>query len=230
MRKDIEIHINTGDAVVDAANKPKLYPFTWTTNSTGLSRYIYGEIQIPGNIPETTIRNNGIYSAIPYTPKYKEFYIRIRRVYSEETSSFVQNPVDGGEWFLVKTGLYGRDMENAFASQLLMISEDKFYFKLHDGVAEIYSGNESDFNIVPADRQNANLLLKCVPTNNYRYPLSGIGLNRWINSNIHHTELSSVVKNEFDADGMYIKSATFDLETKKLNLDLEPYEKENGTT
>ena len=76
MRKDIEIHINTGDIVINPINKVKLYPFSWTTNPLGLSRYIYGEIQMPGNIPESIIRNSGIYSVIPYTPKYSLFVFR----------------------------------------------------------------------------------------------------------------------------------------------------------
>jgi hypothetical protein len=230
MRKDIEIHINTGDAVVKSVNKAKLYPFNWVANNEGLSRYIYGEIQIPGNISESVIRNAGIYLSIPYTPKYKEFYIRIKRIFGEDADLFVQNPVDGSEWFLAKTGLYGGNMKNAYASQLLMISENCFYIRLNGGFAEVYSGYESDFNIVPADRQNANLLLKCLPTNSYRYPLSGVGLVRWINSNIHHTELSAILQREFEADGMYVKNASFDLESKNLHLDLEPYNTEEDGT
>lgn len=225
MRKDIEIHINTGDIVMKSQNTVKLRPFSWVANVTGLTRYIYGEIQLPGNISEASIHTNGVYLTIPYTPKYKEFYIRIRRVFNEELSDFIQNPVDGSEWFLAKSGLYGDGMKNVYASQLLTISEDRFYIKLDKGFACLYSGNESDVNIISADRQNANLLLKCFPTNNYRYPLTGVGLMRWINSNIHFTELSSVLQREFEADGMYVKNASFDLESKNLQLDVEPYDK-----
>jgi hypothetical protein len=230
MRKDIEIHINTGDMTVDPVNKPKTYPFNWVENDKGLSRYIYGEIQVPLSVSEASIRTDGLYSSIPYTPKYKEFYLRIKRVFSDETSLFVQNPVDGSDWFLARAGLYGNTMKNVYASQLLTISEDKFYFKLNKECIDIYSGNESDVYIVPANRQNANLLLKCLPTNNYRFPLSGVGLIRWVNSNIHHTELSSVLQREFEADDMYVKNASFDLDTKKLHLDLDSYNSDdNGT-
>lgn len=221
MRKDIEIHIETGDMAISAKNLTKLFPFHWTTNESGLSRYIYGEIEVPGNISETSIRSKGIYLSIPYTPEYKEFYIRIKRIFGSEIESFVQNPVDGSEWFLVRTGLHGKEMKNAYASQLLRISEDRFYIKLNREYADLYSGNISDVNIISANRQNANLLLKCLPTNNYRYPLTGVGLIRWTNSNIDHTQLSTILQREFEADGVYVKNASFDFESKDLQLDLD---------
>lgn len=227
MRKDIEIHINTGDIVISSQTSPKLRQFNWTTNKGGLERYIYGEIELPGNISESSVKENGLYFSIPYTPKYKEFYIRIKRVFNDGVYSFIQNPVDGSDWFLVRAGLYGGEVKNVYASQLLLISEDIFYIRLNKGCAEIYSGNESDVNIVPAKRQNANLMLKCLPTNNYRYPLTGVGLIRWVNSNIHYTELSAVLQREFENDGMSVKSASFDLESKDLQLELEHYNSED---
>lgn len=231
MRKDIEIHINTGDMVIKPQNNAKLRPFCWVTNNKGLIRYLYGEIQLPGNISESSIIDGGIYITIPYTPKYKEFYIRIKRIFGNGIESFIQNPVDGSEWFLVRSGLYGGAMKNAYASQLLMISEDRFYLKLNRNYADLYSGNESDVNIVSANRQNTNLLLKCLPTNNYRYPLTGVGLIRWTNSNINHTQLSYVLQREFEADGVYVKNASFDLESNDLHLDLDTTNvDENGTT
>lgn len=230
MRKDIEIHINTGDMVVRPQNKVKLRPFCWVSNDKGLSRYIYGEIQVPGNISELAIMDNGVYTLIPYTPKYKEFYIRVKRVFGNGVESFVQNPVDGSEWFLARVGLYGQKKTNAYASQLLKLSEDRFFIKLNAGFADLYSGNESDVNIIAANRQNANLLLKCLPTNSYRYPLTGIGLIRWTNSNINHTQLSEVLQREFEADGVYVKNASFDLESKDLHLDMDTSNvDENGT-
>jgi hypothetical protein len=226
MRKDIEIHIDTGDMVISPTNKVQLRPFSWVSNETGLTRYIYGEIQIPGGIPEADIKADGVYLSVPYTPRYKEFYIRIRRTSGGDLSDFVQNPVDGSEWFLARAGLYGGEMENVYASQLVLISEDRFYVKLNGGFADIYSGNESDVRIVPADRQNSNMLLKCLPTNNYRYPLTGVGLVRWLNSNVDHVKLSEVLQREFEADGAYVKNASFDLDSKNLLLDTETYDKD----
>lgn len=231
MRKDIQININTGDIVIESQNSVTIRSFNWVDNPSGFSRYIYGEITVPWHIPESQIKSNGLYIVIPYTSIYKEFYIRVKRLYADQSYSFIVNPVDGTEWFLVRAGLYGREMTNVYASQLLSISEDRFYVKLNEGFIDLYSGDESDVNIVSANRQNANLLLKCLPTNNYRYPLTGVGLIRWTNSNINHTQLSATLQKEFEADGVYVKNASYDMESKDLHLDLDTSDvDENGTT
>ena len=79
MRKDIEIHINTGDITLSPHNKFILRPFNWVENESGLMRYIYGEITLPATLSEDVVRKGGIYTTIPYTPIYKEFYVRIKR-------------------------------------------------------------------------------------------------------------------------------------------------------
>lgn len=228
MRKDIEIHINTGDITLSPKNKFTLRAFSWVDNSQGLSRYIYGEVEVPGSLSETYIKSNGVYVNIPYTPKYNEFYIRIKRVLGESSFAYIKNPIDGSEWFLVKSGLYGQSLQNTYASQLLLISESSFHIRLNKGIAEIYSSAESDVNIIKANRQNSNLLLKCIPTNSYRYPLSGVGLIRWTNSNISYTKLSNTIQREFENDGVIVKNASYDFETRDLKLELDTTNVDNN--
>lgn len=220
MRRDIEIHIQTGDVAIDPQNKPKLRAFRWVDQSDKLSRYIYGEIDVPYTVSERTILNQGLFFAVPYTPKYKEFMVRIRRVNDEGVFAYVTNAVDGSQWFLVKSAVYGGELKNVFASTLSSISEDGFFVMLHDGFAQLYSSRQSDFNIIKAGRQNANCLLACFPGGNYRYPLTGVGLARWINSNnVASTSLTKVLQDEFSADGVTINSAAFNYDTKQMELD-----------
>lgn len=219
MRKDIEIHIGTGDITLPSKNSYTLRDFQWVSNPTGLSRYIYGELIVPSNLSEQSVKKNGVYVSIPYTPKYKEFMVRVKRLYDNGSYEFIQNPSDGSEWFLVKVAQYGGNTKNAIASQLLTISEYAFYFQFDGGVANLYSALESDLHIVKADRQNSNMLLACVPTNNYRYPLSGVGLVRWTNGNMDYTHLAERIESEFSDDGMSVNSASFDYGTKQLNID-----------
>ena len=221
MRKDIEIHINTGDVTISNQGNNTIRDFRWVENPVGLNRYIYGEIDIPSHIPESSIKQNGFCTNIPYTPQQKEFMIRIRRVYNGGNYEYVLNDTDGSNWFIVKTGLYGGEMENAWASKLVMVSQSDFYININKGVAELYSADQSAFNIIKADRQNANCMLACFPSNNYRYPATGVGLIRWINSgNINSTDLSSVIHREFSADGVLVRSAHYNYDTKQLELDM----------
>lgn len=221
MRKDIEIHISTKDLTLSSKARIKYRPFQWVNTPVGGQvRYIYGEIEIPSQLSEKSIRENGISVQIPYTPKYKEFMLRIVRKYDDGTSVALVNEVDGSEWFLVTAGLYGGKQKNVYASELITISDGDFTLKFHNGTLQLYSALQSDFNIIEADRQNSNCLLACYPTNNYRYPVSGVGLGRWMNANAANSKnMAKVIQREFSADGMTVKNAAFDFETKQMALE-----------
>lgn len=225
MRKDIEIHIETGDITLPSKNSYQLRDFQWVQNPTGLSRYIYGEIIVPSNLSANTLYNKGVCAAIPYTPIYKEFMVRIKRLYENGLYEYLQNPADGTEWFVVKCNLYGTNgYKNVYASQLKLIANNDYYFQFDKGVLNVYGAMESDLNIVKANRQNSNMLLACVPTNNYRYPISGVGLIRWMNGNMDYTALADTIKSEFTDDGVVVNSASFDYDTHQLSLDATPAE------
>lgn len=198
-----------------------IYPFEWVTNPTGLQRYIYGEITVPAYVPENTLRQNGMYITVPYTPIYKEFMVRIKRMIGATSFTYLQNPVDGSDWFLAKVGMYGMEVQNAYASQLMLVSEGSLHVRVDGGTVVLYDAEELDFNIIKANRQNGNMLLKCVPTNNYRYPVTGVGLIRWTNSNIEYTRLSEILQREFQDDGVTVMDASYDFDTKDLYLDLD---------
>lgn len=219
MRKDIEIHINTNDIVLKAKNKYIARPFRMVDNLTGLSRYAYAEIDMPSNLTANWILSNGLYVEIPYIPIYKEWMVRIRRVVDKTNFTYINNPVYGSEWFLVKVAPYGVGIQNSYLSQLIAISETGFYLQFVEGEARLYSADTIDMNVIPCDRQNANLLLSCIPTNNYRYPLTGVGLIRWINGNMSSSQLTDVLIEEFSDDGMTINNAKFDQDTKRLIID-----------
>lgn len=223
MRKDIEIHIQTGDITLTSSNKVTIRDFQWLDNTpTGMEqRYLYGEVTVPAYVLEDNIFNQGLYVEIPYTPIYKEIKLRIKRKYTDDNIQCLRNPKDGGEWFPVQCKLYGEEAANIFASQLMAVSDDRFYISFTDGTILLYSGYEHDMTVVKANTQNKNLLLKCVPGNNYRYPLTGVGLIRWTNSNISVTELAQVLKEEFEADGTPVINAQYDFDSKQLYLMLD---------
>lgn len=222
MRRDIELHIKTNDVTLVSTNKIKIRTFRWVSNPSGLSRYIYGEIDVPAVVSESKVRDGGVFVNIPYTPKYKEFMVRVRRVFDDGSFMYIQNRRDGSEWFLAQVGMYGSDKKNCYASLLYTISEGTYYISLKDEIATIYSSIQSDFNIVDANRQNANCLLACFPSNSYRYPLTGVGLARWINAhNINAGNLAEIINREFAEDGVIVKNATYNYDTQQMEMDLD---------
>lgn len=221
MRRDIEVKSSTCDATLVSGRRYSRYKFEWVVNPFGLQRYIYGEITVPAYVPENTLRQNGMYVAIPYTPKYKEFMVRVKRMIGQTSYVYLQNPIDGSDWFTAKASVFGRHTENVYASQLMLISENSLHLIVDGGSVMIYDADELDFNIIKANKQNGDMLLKCVPTNNYRYPVTGVGLVRWTNSNIEYTRLSEILQREFKDDGVTVMDASYDFTTKDLYLDLD---------
>lgn len=221
MRKDIQININTEDIRYGYTPVLKtVYPYKWVDNPSGLDRYIYGEITIPYQVSEKSIRENGISITIPYTPIYKEFCIRIKREREDGYYSYVYNTKNGSEWFIAKSSLYGGEQKNLIACQTILIDKKDYFIELKDDIGVFYSNSFKDFLIDNADRQNANLLLKCVPTNFYRYPLTGVGLIKWTNSNMNQEELARVLMSEFQEDGVLARNISYDFENKNLIMDL----------
>lgn len=222
MRKDIEIHINTGDITLTSKNKVALRDFQWVDRPSNMEqRYLYGEVSVPGYVNESAIIQQGLYVEIPYTPIYKEIKLRIKRCFSDTEYQYVVNPKDGSNWFVVKASIGGAPIDNVFAPQLVSISEDKFYLTFEGKEIRLYSGNESDMSVIKANWQNRNLMLKCVPGNNFRYPLTGVGLIRWTNSNISVTTLAQTLKEQFASDGTPVQSAQYDFDKKMLYMKLD---------
>lgn len=177
---------------------------------------------------------NGLCVKMPYRPKYEPVMIRIRIPKENGLYGYVRNPVTGLEWFPLKACMYGKrggeeneddilgnvSFTNIYASELITIAEGTYRILFNQGIAQLYSSEISDFNIIGCDRQNANFLLKCNPTNNYRYPLTGVGITRWINGDMADGVFAKRVSEEFIADGVFVKNCKYDSDTQELNMDL----------
>ncbi len=226
MRKDIEIHINTGDITLVSRRQFAIQAFNWVDNPGGLSDSIYGEIEVPYSFSEESIFSNGLYVKIPYKPDYRRLKLCIKK---SNDGSYVRNKENNDIWFSVQSGLYGGEVDDIYACQLQLIHPESYYIKFSKtfATAMIYSSCESDMNIVEVNRQNANLLLKCAPSNCYRYPLSGVGLIKFVNSNMNHAQLAEAIQTEFIEDGILVSNASFDFETKDLFLDLNALSAKN---
>lgn len=220
MRRDIQINTSINDIVLKDQNRLSTYPFTWVSES---DLYLLGEITIPHTFDVNKLQTEGVKVEIPYTPIYKPFKVRIMRQFDANNSMAVINPVNGSEWFEVHTKLWNQQNTQLCASQLIVISQDTYIVQLDNtnGVVYIWSANNTDAVNVAANIQNRNLLLQCIPSNSYRYPTSGVGLVRFLHSNLSQTTLANILQDEFKADKVTVKGAAFDSYTGDIELDLD---------
>lgn len=219
MRKDINIGIDSRDIQFKLTDIPSFQnTFSWIDYPTGLSRYIYGEITLPHTIPAQSLLDSGIVVNVPYTPLYKEFYVRFKRELIDGYYDYIQNPSIGGEWFLV-TRIDNGGTTPLFASELLLISQSTINLRYQDGEMVAYSGYTTDLEIIPAYNQNTNLLLICAPANHYRYPISGVNIQKWLNGNVNKQDYLERLKEEFYKDGVIVNNAVYNESENQLYLD-----------
>ena len=134
----------------------------------------------------------------------------------------------GGFCFLVYTKLFGAQDKVLYASQLIMVNQDNYLLQLNEGNAYLWSGIMSDMVNINANIQNRNLLLQCVPSNNYRYPTSGVGLIKYLHANLSHSGLAEKLQTEFKDDKVEIINAAFNSYSGDLELDLDFSEADAG--
>lgn len=237
MRRDIEIKINSGDVSLPTTYKVVQRTLKWLdeTPDGELQSYLYGEVEVPSSISEKQLFSDGIYVRLAYTPVYKLCKIRVKRVSASGDGEYVINPREGSEWFTLKASLYGshnNTLREIYASELVLLNEQSIFLQFdseqrteagipkvyYSGCLRAYSGGSTDFNICIANHQNSNLLLKCNPGNNYRYPLSGVGLIRWTNGNLNHMKLAQIIQDEFLEDGVNVREARLNTDNNSLVL------------
>lgn len=220
MRRDIQINTSINDIVLKDQNKLSTYSFKWVSEG---DIYLLGEITIPHTFDVKKLQTEGVRIEIPYTPIYKPFKVRVIRTFDANTSMAVINPVNGSEWFVVRTKLWNQQNEQLCASQLVMVNQDAYIVQLDntDGIGYIWSAKSVDAVNISANIQNRNLLLQCIPSNCYRFPTSGVGLVRFLHSNLSQTTLANILQDEFKADKVTVKGAAFDSFTGDIELDLD---------
>lgn len=218
MRKDIQINTQTGDFVFNEQDSLALYPFEWISEG---DLTLMGQVTLPANYDIDKLSTLGVNILIPYTPIYKPIQLRIVRDFGENSRRALINPLNNTEWFDVYTKLYGADLMKICASQLFMIHFERYVVQLNESMVYLWAQSATDMQNVDANFQNRNLLLKCVPSNCYRYPLSGVGLVRYLHSSLNRSGLADKLQSEFKADKVTVRNAAFNPYTSDLELDLD---------
>lgn len=88
--------------------------------------------------------------------------------------------------------------------------------------AYIYSSKSTDLSINYSDDQASQLLSICGPGKSYRYPTTGVGIIKYLNAVIAHTDLQTVLETQFAGDNKTILNADFDSETCSLDVLCNP--------
>lgn len=217
MRRDIQVNTQIGDMVLTDSNSVSTYPFEWLYERDS---NIYGCVTLPAYFERSNLEY-GVKINIPYIPMYKTIKLKFVQDYGDGNTRTFINTSDNSEYFDVHSKLYNLDERALKASELILIDEENYILQLVGNKLLLWSSKTSDAKNINANIQNRNLLLKCLPSNSYRYPVSGVGLIRYLHANISNTDLADVLQSEFEAENVKVLNASFDSDTGNLDLDLD---------
>lgn len=209
MRTDIEYDLEKNDVVIEKQNRYTAYTSEVVEPDDTEAGYVYVQVDIGENSPD-----DGFYVHIDYLPDTRPLVLLI---------NYTEDGEEKSGYYTVSAALCGGESSEINGSELVLVNDEFEYYveATSDSTAQIYSAYQSDFNMTGSQWQDANFLLQCVPTNNYRYPVAGVGLIRWVHSGEVNGEGVQRLKEEFADDGMTIINANYDYENENLYLKLQ---------
>ena len=165
----------------------------------------------------------------PYMPDTRNF--RIRVVGLRDGKYYVFSRIRGEFGLPVNSYVLSKNIAAPIpACMLPFIDIDgKFIVKMVQNIknevldkAYIYSSRSTDISINYSDDQASQLLSLCAPGKSYRYPTTGVGITKYLNCVVGHSDLFNVLEEQFNADYKPIQEADFDNETGKLDVLCSP--------
>lgn len=160
-----------------------------------------------------------------YIPDTRNFRIRLVAIIDGKYSLF--SSIRGDFGILVNSYAISKNIAAPISACMLpyIDIDGQFLIKLVQNPnseildkAYIYSSKITDLNINYSDDQASQLLSLCAPGKSYRYPTTGVGITKYLNAVIDHTDLQDVLEAQFSGDNKPIISADFD--NKSCSLDV----------
>ena len=146
--------------------------------------------------------------------------IRFKLENGNGVDEFMINRTDNKIWFPVYI-LHEDEEVPIKLSEFRKYNENDYYnLLMKNGKLELYSADETDFQIKASLQQNEIFLLKAMAGNIYQYPKTGVGLIEFLHGNFENSGLAQKLQSEFEADNMIINNAFMDSATGELLLDV----------
>lgn len=219
MRNDIVIDINDGGfSVIDTEISDIIKVCTVKDNFTGtlLDKYVYLECIVDDD--DINIFDNCTITVhIPYIPIEKNVMIRFG-VHENNQIKYFVNGVNNSYYTQIKAS----SNSDIPVSMLRIINRDGNFvlkYNSHFDFIEIYDAQEYDFQIQKSLYQDAQVIIKNYITSNSKHPLSGVGIQEYLNSPSADKRLNQRVLSELNSDGIVPKSVILNGGLITLDLD-----------
>lgn len=222
-RQDIYVDAIYGEVeTTDNLTSKTIYEYRFLDRMPGVDNdnFTYAEILVPSNFENRYSETNGIRVHIPYSPVFKKLMIRFRLDNGNGIDEFMINRTDNKIWFPVYALVEEKETPVRLSELRKFNESDNYNLLLKNGKLELYSADETDFQIKASLQQNEIFLLKAMAGNIYQFPKTGVGLIEYLHGNFENSGLAQKLQSEFTADNMIINNAFMDSATGELLLDV----------
>jgi len=204
MRKDIVMDIDNGDIAL--RDKPPAYSTSlkWVNED---DFFIYGDctLEAPATLQNLT---GGIGVYVPQKDSLKPIKIKFTTV--------------SGRGDVESTGYLSVNnlkKETITGASMVIVSNDLFFRVYLTPGSEVFtltSGYLHDLTVDESMIQNEYFLLVSDPSALYQYPLTGVGIRKFLNGNIRRSSLPQKIQSEFTLDGMNVEKIQYNEETDEI--------------
>lgn len=94
----------------------------------------------------------------------------------------------------------------------------QYRLTIKDGNIYLSDYYERDLAMIESLEQNKRFLLECTPGNLYQFPTTGVGVFRYLNSNLRSSGLAERIKSQFNADKMTVREAVIEDDDKSIGI------------
>lgn len=208
MRKDIKIDTESGDMAL--RNRPPAYSTTmaWVTED---DEYVYGECELSG---DATFDNlpSGVGVKVERKDSTKKVKVRFAR------SSGHGNKLTT-DYLPLKKIATTTELTGA---RLITVSDD-LYFRIYlsDTLTFFWASNGiwRDLSVDKAIDQNEFFLLMANKSSLFNNPLTGVGMQMYLNGEIVTSDLPLKIQSEFELDKMTVNSVKYDRIDHEIIID-----------
>lgn len=212
MRTDIQFDYTSAEITLKRSIPQFTVIFEWEREDDYVA---YGVCKINKDI-NINLLKRGLGISVPFMSSNKRIMLSFRIVDNSGNESVIYNKRKGGEYY----DLMSIRGEELMTTDLPVLSIDGIYrVVLDDDVAYLCDFNEYDFTLCESLEQNKVFLLMCNPGNLYQYPTTGVGILKYLNSNVGSSGLGNKIKEQFNMDDMYVEKANIDQEKGIITID-----------
>jgi len=223
MTTDILLDVRQKDFLYDESSASKTF-FTaeYGAHQIGEDTNSYLDIIVPSGYTITPASQD-VYIKAPYIPVTTPISVRFLKQ-SGDTYSIIS--VFSASSLPLYVYNYDGEKEALCGCKLLAMDIDGL-LRLHcvsaqDG-CEVFLANDGDFQLGVSDKDIVELMMECAPGKNYRYPINGVGVARFLGSIIDRTTAATDILRELGDDKQSVREVYYDQETQKMKVITDEY-------